>query len=298
LTGVLFFCASVKELADLWITKLLKYVKLLKANLLIVKFEELYVFSLPRLMRIVLMILLLIISNQVVGQKITGLLLDADTRKPIKDAKVSTSNTSTFTAATGIFTFASIRQGDTIKVSHARYDLYQTAYNDKSKLDTVLIFLKLSAINLLEVNIQRVRNYKFDSLNRREEFPAVFNHKAPSFKDVFLKKSTVAPVQYSPFQSSTSSLVGINLLSVLNLIKKNKTPIAKLQKQLLKEEEDKFVNHKFSKEKVSSLTSLKGDSLQNFMIKYRPSMENSKGMTEYELLIYIKKCYKDFVKME
>lgn len=39
-----------------------------------------------------------------------------------------------------------------------------------------------------------------------------------------------------------------------------------------------------------------GDSLQNFMNAYRPSIEEVKQMTDYQLLLYIKKSYDEFIK--
>ncbi len=69
-----------------------------------------------------------------------------------------------------------------------------------------------------------------------------------------------------------------------------------MQKQLLNDEEYNYVDHVFSKEKVQSLTSLKGDSLQNFMNEYRPSIKELKQMTDYQLILYIKKSYDTFNK--
>ena len=44
------------------------------------------------------------------------------------------------------------------------------------------------------------------------------------------------------------------------------------------------------------ITHLKGDSLQTFMDKYRPSVADAKTMTDYEVMLYIKKCYGEFIK--
>jgi hypothetical protein len=103
-------------------------------------------------------------------------------------------------------------------------------------------------------------------------------------------------LQYSPFQNSTSSLIGVNLLSVIGLLSKKNAPVSKMQKQLIKDEEYNYVDHIFSKEKVQSLTSLKGDSLQNFINEYRPSIKEVKQMTDYQVIIYIKKSYETFIK--
>lgn len=273
---------------------MLKYVKLLIINELIIKFDKLE--AIHNYMRLILLIFLVLLSNRIFGQQITGLVLSEDTKKPIKDAKVTTPTFSMLTSSTGFFSLDSIHVGDTVKVSHIGYKSFYTIYKNKPISDTILVLLKSSPIELQEVVIKRSRYYRQDSLDRRKEFASVFSYNAPRFKDVFITKSPDANIQYAPFQNSTSSLVGINLFSVIGLITKKKTPISKLQKKLLKEEEYNYLDHKFSTEKVRSLTSLKGDSLQNFMNKYRPSIEAAKQMTDYQLILYIKKSYDDFIK--
>src|SRR5690606_35689579 len=115
---------------------------------------------------------------------------------------------------------------------------------------------------------------------------------------IFIGKSSVVNRNYQAFQPSTSSLVSVNLLSVISLIGKNKDPKSKLKKKLLKLENENYIDHIFSKEKVRSITSLQGDSLQIFIEKYRPSTGMVSQMTDYELLLYIKRSYKDFIKDE
>lgn len=249
-------------------------------------------------MKLIILTFLVCLSNQLFGQQVTGLVVDEITKQPIKDAVVTTSNFSTFTTSTGIFNIAGINLGDTIKVSHMCYKPVRIIYKNKTKSDTILVLLKVNAIELQEVIVKGMRNYKQDSLNRRKEFASTFAYEPPKFKDIFLKRSPNAHLQNYPLQNSTSTLVGVNILSVIGLINKNKTPVSKLQKQLLKDEEFKYVDHIFSTEKVRSLTSLKGDSLQSFMNQYRPSIEKSKQMTEYELILHIKKSYDKFIKVK
>ena len=90
--------------------------------------------------------------------------------------------------------------------------------------------------------------------------------------------------------------MSINLLSVIDMLGKNKAPQSKLQKILLKDEEDDYVDRFFSPEKVSSLTNLKGDSLQNFMNQYHPDIKKVKKMSDYDMVSYIKKSYTEYRK--
>lgn len=247
-------------------------------------------------MRLILLILLVYFSNQLYAQQVTGLVVDETTKTPIINATVRSSSYTTFTTATGRFSLNNVHFGDTITISHMGYESYYFAYTNSSISETLLILLKVSPIALREVTIKGIRNYTQDSLNRRKEFASVFAHKAPKFKDIFINRSTNTSAHYYPFQNSTATLVSVNLLSVIGLLTKNKTPVSKLQEKLLKEEEYNYVDHVFSKQKVQALTSLKGDSLQNFMNEYRPSIEKAKQMTDYQLLLYIKKSYGEFIK--
>ena len=90
--------------------------------------------------------------------------------------------------------------------------------------------------------------------------------------------------------------MSINLLSVIDMLNKNKAPQSKLQKVLLKDEQDDYVDRFFSPERVSSITNLKGDSLQNFMNQYHPDIKKVKKMSDYDMVTYIKKSYADYLK--
>lgn len=247
-------------------------------------------------MKLSILIFFVFLSNQVFCQRLTGLVIDEATKRPIKSARVSSSFNDTYTSLTGSFVLDNFHSGDTLTVSYLGYEAYHMKHRNRSTTDTLLILLKSSSIILNEVRINGIRNYTLDSLNRRKEYAGFFAYKAPKFKDIFITKSPIVSTQYSPFQNSTSSLVGINLLSVIGLLSKNNAPVSKMKKQLLKDEEHNYVDHIFSEEKVKSLTSLKGDSLQNFMNEYRPSIKELKQMTDYQLMLYIKRSYDTFSK--
>lgn len=247
-------------------------------------------------MRLFILLFLVLLTNQVFSQNLTGVVIDEATRKPINNARVATSSNATYTTSTGSFILINFHNGDTVTVSHLGYETYHIKHSQRSKIDTLLILLKSSSIGLDEVRINGIRNYTLDSISKRKEYAAFYAYNAPKFKDIFITKSPNVSTQYSPFQNSTSSLVGINLLSVIGLLSKNNAPVSKMQKKLLKDEEYSYVDHVFSIEKVQSVTSLKGDSLQNFMNSYRPSIKELKQMTDYQLILYIRKSYDTFNK--
>lgn len=249
------------------------------------------------MLRLVILLTALSISDLLYGQQINGLVVDQVSGSPIINAVIQTSNSITFTDSTGSFSLGSLDIGDTIRVSHMSYLFYDHIFVDTSKTNLV-IKLKARSIILKPVNINAAGNYMLDSLAIRKEYASVFAYKDPRLKDVFIAKSPTINHQYQPFQPSTSSLVSVDLLSVIGFLGKNKNPISKLQKKLLQEEKDNFAAHVFSEEKVRALTPLQGDSLNNFIDAYRPSAVMLAQMSDYELLLYIKKSYEEFIRNE
>jgi hypothetical protein len=60
-----------------------------------------------------------------------------------------------------------------------------------------------------------------------------------------------------------------------------------LKKRLRQEEEDYYIDNKFPRTKVAQLTGLRGDSLQQFMIRYRPTYQWCRTANAMDVLLYI-----------
>jgi len=153
------------------------------------------------------------------------------------------------------------------------------------------------SILLKEVTINGFRNYKQDSLNLRKDFARAFQYKPPGIKDIFIPKAAAfnsTPTPYYKAQNSTASIVSLDVLSLIGFLGRKKASLSKTQKTLLERENANYVNQFFSKEKVQGVTGLKGDSLQHFMQQYRPTTAQINKMTDYELLMYIKKSCQEY----
>ena len=61
----------------------------------------------------------------------------------------------------------------------------------------------------------------------------------------------------------------------------------RLKKRLREEERDYYIDFKFPRARVALLTGLRGDSLQVFMIRYRPSYEFCRRVSTMDMLLYI-----------
>ncbi len=233
------------------------------------------------------------------AQKLSGLVLDRNTLLPIPHATIITPKQIAFTSAKGLFTVYDLRRGDTIKITCVGYKPHFMVYSQKVT-DTIPVYLDQTVTSLKSVVIVGKRPSNADSIKLRKEFAPVFNYKGTAFKDVFMPNSSyIKP--YNDFITSTHStatLLSVNLLQVIDWLGKNKTPISKLQQTLLRDEQSNYVAQVFSRQKVVELTHLKGDSLQTFMDKYRPSAGVARTMNDYEMMIYIKKCYGEFMKPE
>jgi hypothetical protein len=249
------------------------------------------------LVKLLITISLTLFSFQLFAQRISGIVVDKNTLLPIIHATATTLSQRVSTSVGGLFTIHNIHKGDTITISCVGYQSHKLVYYQPVS-DTLRIYLDQNITSLKTVTIMGRRDTKADSIRLRKEFAPVFNQKAPTFKDAFI---THSPYKYIPNDYITSTnnmttLLSINLLSVLDLLNKNKAPVSKLQKTLLKDEEYSYVDRVFSRQKVISITKLSGDSLQTFMDKYRPSSATAKTMTDYEVMLYIKKSYDEFKK--
>ena len=67
-----------------------------------------------------------------------------------------------------------------------------------------------------------------------------------------------------------------------------KRQIWAFQKEYNYWEQQKYVDYTFNERLVTNLTDLKGDSLQIYLKKFRPSYEQLRNMNEYTFYFYIK----------
>ncbi|KIO75710.1 hypothetical protein TH53_18990 [Pedobacter lusitanus] len=237
-------------------------------------------------------------SYHLFAQRITGTVIDKDTRMPIENATITTSYGIVFTNLKGDFGLSNINTGDVVKVSRANYVTYY--FTLKSDKGNIIVPLDPVPLILQEVKIEAKNKYEFDSLRNRQDFRSVFAYRKPKIQNILISKSGY--VRSPRFADrnvntySTAAIAGIDVLQFINLLGKDKNPTSRLQKSLLASEDNNYVDKVFSKSKISRITSLKGDALQQFVNKYRPSRTQAEEMSDYEMIIYIKKSYNEFIK--
>lgn len=151
---------------------------------------------------------------------------------------------------------------------------------DASRFD---LALHVNITTLKEVIVQP-RNYKIDSLQNRIDYAEAFNWQKPKLR--------------ANNSGGYGSAVGFDLDEIIRMFqfRKNKSN-ASFRERLLKEEKDKFIDHRFSKALVLRLTGLVGEERDSFMVRCRPTYEYCLYTPEYEFQLFIKKCY-EYYKLE
>lgn len=136
------------------------------------------------------------------------------------------------------------------------------------------VALHVNVIELNQVTV-KLRNYKLDSTQNREEYAKVFDFRKPGIG----------------VSTTPTGGVGLDLDEFINMFRfrRNRNILA-FQERLLREEQDKFIDHRFSRALVIKLTKLHGPDLDTFMRRYRPPMFLVQNATEYEFQLYIKKA--------
>ena len=142
------------------------------------------------------------------------------------------------------------------------------------------IALHVKPTELAEVRVAP-KNYYFDSLQNRKDYEKIFNYTKPGI---------------SLSDGSSGSGVGLDLDQIINMFRfKRNRRLQAFQDRLIEDEHDKFVMHRFTRYTVKKITGLSGDSLDNFMLRFRPSYEFTKIATDYEFYDYIKLAYMDYL---
>lgn len=128
------------------------------------------------------------------------------------------------------------------------------------------------------------RNYQKDSLSLRNDYANIFNRKKPW--DAVGDGVAITPTG-----------IGVDLDAVINLFRFGYNKRQYIYQQFaLSIEQDRYIDHRFTKEKVEQLTGLQDSSRDDFMKKYRPDYNSLLLMNEIELGRYIQLSFINYQK--
>lgn len=120
-------------------------------------------------------------------------------------------------------------------------------------------------------------NYRVDSARNRQDYARAFDFQRPNL-------STMTSI------GANGAGIDIDELVRLFQFRKNRSA-AHFQARLLAEEEQRYIDNRFSKPLIRRLTGLDSTALDQFQERFRPSLEFTRGASDYEFQRYIKLCY-------
>jgi hypothetical protein len=171
--------------------------------------------------------------------------------------------------------------GDTITFSSAGYhaDTTLVMNAELDNKDGYVVYLEPNMVELPSVLVGQLTNYQLDSIQRKEDYAWLGQtHK----------------VRLAGDQTPTDG-VGIGFSPVTYFSSEQKN-LRQLRQRVKVEEKDYYIDSRFPSSYVSLVTGLKGDSLQLYMVTYRPSYKFCRDATNEDMLLYINEKLKLFQK--
>jgi len=233
------------------------------------------------ILSVVLAVLLLSVSQQTIAQvTVKGTVYNMNRTKPLEAVSVvSSTGRGTTTDSTGHYSIT-VRETDSISFSYLGRSTMKYPVNQILSYDNFDVAIHVDATELKQVSVAP-KNYHMDSLQNRQDYAKYFNYKKPGIKIT------------DPISGGTG--VGLDLDEIINMFRFTRNRrLAAFQKRLISDEQDAFIDHRFSKLLVKKLTRMNGPELDTFMVRYRPSYNFTKTVSDYDFGEYIKLAAKDF----
>jgi len=228
---------------------------------------------------IILIGLLVLTTGAAIGQiRVSGKVFDMSQSIPLPSVSVlSTGGTGTVTDSTGHYMIF-VNENDSIWFSYLGKSTPKFSVKNISNIQNFEISLHVNVTELRQVTV-KLPNYKLDSIENRLEYEKAFNFKKPGIG----------------ISTSPGGGVGMDLDEFIDMFhfQRNKRMLS-FQERLIREEQEKFIEHRFSRPLVVKLTQLRGADLDTFMIRYRPPLLFTQQATDYEFQLYIKSNYEKY----
>lgn len=216
---------------------------------------------------------------------ISGHVYDISGRRPIESVLVYTTSSTAFTDSLGSYTIRA-KAKDSIWFSLFGKNTQKYPLDTVEDLSNFNIMIHVTGFDLPEV---RVRNsyYRSDSIQNRQEYAKFFNYQSPGLK-LSNNQNLFGP---------SGMTIGFDLDEIINSFRfKRNRNLQFLQKRLVSQEQEKYINYRFTKRFVQKLTHLENEELTKFMDYCRPDYEVLAFLNDLELGLFIEKKFTAFKK--
>lgn len=233
----------------------------------------------------ILLIVSSLLVQKTIAQNITisGTVYDISARRPLEAvAVISTSGKGVITDSMGRYQIR-VSVKDSLWFSMIGKSTMKYPVDTISNTESFDVMIHVRSFDLPDVKV-RNNYYKFDSVQNRKDYAKIFDFKKPGLR-----------LTNNPTYNPGSMTVGFDLDEIINMFRfKRNRSIMSLQKRLLEQEQEKYVNNRFSKQFVRKITKLTSPELDTFMNRYRPDYELMQLMNELELGYFIEKNFDDY----
>lgn len=214
---------------------------------------------------------------------ISGTVYDITARRPLEAVGVlSSSGRNTLTDSTGRYSIV-VPEKDSIWFSLIGKATMKYPVDTIINRDNFNVMIHVQATELPEVKV-RNNYYKLDSIQNRRDYAKIFNFRKPTIR-----------LSTNPNYNPGGLTVGFDLDEIINMFRtKRNRSILNLQKRLIDQEQEAYVNHRFSKQFVRKITKLESPELDSFMVRYRPDYQIVQLLNDLELGYYIEQCYEQY----
>lgn len=234
-------------------------------------------------MRNILSLVVLLFCNQLVLAQVAikGTVYDRSQLYPMQSVTVmGTSGAGTVTDSSGHY-HISLRPGDSLYFSYLGKASAKFPVNAISEPLQFNISLDVAVDTLESISVNQ-KNYRADSIENRKDYQRIFDFTGRGY--------------INDMKSTRRAGIGMGLNMDLFLDSKNEKRTLAMQERLESQEQQNYIDHRFSKAIVKKITGLQPPALDTFMRQYRPSYRLAKSFaTDWEFYEYILDCSKFFL---
>jgi hypothetical protein len=218
----------------------------------------------------------MIISCTIRAQShLSGTIMDSKSDAPLQGATIYNRSQNTYRRSTPEGKYSIIaREGDMLFFSSAGYRRDTINVSEELLRSGFDIGLKILAVTLDTVLVNS-SNYSEDSLGRRKDYKEFYDKNNPGLRG----------------GNAPSSGFGVSV-SPISYFSRDQRAQRKFKKQLKYNEEQAYVDSRFSQSYVHKLTGLSGEELNLFMLNHRPSYKFVRRASQEDLLNYVNAALK------